>query len=179
MLVQPSMAWRLLMLHCESVSLSLSADAGKGCMWWFSEIEKKKTHKNSLCNPEENIIIGLTNIKVLRDICQDLSKTTLFRDYIRKENAYESANDLEEGQMHYVNTPGPRIHFLLEWGKKPLERTMFSLLPPTIVQCRKVREVSIWTKEWKGWKKVQAFRYVNRTFHRDMIWKLQFNMVSW
>lgn len=60
----------------------------------------KKKKRNSLCNLKGNIIIGLTTIKIVRGICQDFSKTTVFGEYTKKENTYESADHTEEEKIH-------------------------------------------------------------------------------
>lgn len=126
----------------------------------------KQNHKNALCNLKENIIIGLTNIKVVSEICQDPSKTTILRKYTRRENAFESANDLEEGKNVLLTYPHST------WERKPQEKRSL-LFSPHYPMCGKVRSVSICSKEWKGWKKVHTFRYVNKTFPRNLIWNLQ------
>lgn len=131
---------------------------------WKRKTNKK--HINALCNLKENIILGLTNIKVIREIGQDLSKPTIFRKYTRRENAFESADDLEEGKNVLLTNP------LSPWERKSHEKRSF-LFSPHYPMCRKVRSVSICSKEWKRWKKVHTFRYVNKTFPRNLIWKLQ------
>lgn len=72
--------------------------------------------------------------------------------------------------MYYSHT-----HFLLERGNH-MRKEVFSSpsLPPShYPMCGNVRSVSICSKEWKRWKKVHTFRYVNKTFPRNLIWKLQ------
>lgn len=49
-----------------------------------NSVKKKKKKRNALCNPKENIIIGLTTIKIVREICQDFSKATVFGEYTKK-----------------------------------------------------------------------------------------------
>lgn len=78
------------------------------------------------------------------------------------------ANDLEEGKMYYLHTP-----FLLERENHRRKEVFSPSLSPPHPMCRKVRSVSICSKEWKRWKKVHTFWYVNQTFPRNLIWKLQ------
>lgn len=94
------------------------------------------------------------------------AKPPYLGNILEEKNAFESANDLEEGKVYYSHT-----HFLLE--RKPHEKRSFPFSSPHYLMCRKVRSVSICSKEWERWKKVHTFRYVNKTFPRNLIWKLQ------
>lgn len=100
------------------------------------------------------------------------SQQNPYTEGIHQERKCIWANNLKVGKIHYLNTPNPQDP-LTTWERKPLERrTMLSLLPHYCT-CGKVRYISICTKEGKRWKEVHTFRYVNKTFHRNMAWRLQ------
>ena len=94
--------------------------------------KQQQQQMNALCNPKENILTGLTHIKVVREVCQDLSRTTVFRKYSRGKSTYESADDLEEGEILYLN-----IHFPLGRGNHLREEFCF-LFSPTVVHVERL-----------------------------------------